>query len=318
LSAAQDGIPHHIINNMSNTSPSTEERIWAVLAHLSALAFGMGILLPILGWSEQRRKSRYAAFQCLQALGYQSLGYTFWLLSSLLVFVGILTVIVVMSFVAEGNGQPFDAFEGPFIALIYITIFGFAALYMLLPIFAAFACALGKEFHYPIMGHRLADYLGYSQTDPESEWLNEDHEERWVAAMGHFSIIVLFWGMLAPATAWILRGKRSDFLKFQSIQTVLLQAVATILFLGAIVIYLGGFFAFVAATALAGVSGDSLPFGMISFAIFILFSLIAFVIFLFIPLLHILGQWAGYRLLKGEAYRYPVIGKLVQRSIAKR
>ena len=33
--------------------PTNEDRIWAVISHLSAIAFGMGILLPIIGWSEQ-------------------------------------------------------------------------------------------------------------------------------------------------------------------------------------------------------------------------------------------------------------------------
>ena len=71
--------------------PSTEERVWAVLSHLSALAFGMGLLLPVIGWSEQRRKSNYVSFQCLQALGYQSLGYTVWVL-----FSGIAAIIFVI------------------------------------------------------------------------------------------------------------------------------------------------------------------------------------------------------------------------------
>src|SRR5688572_10223658 len=71
-----------------NNMPSTEDRIWTVLSHLSAVTFGMGILLPVIGWAEQRRKSNYASFQCLQALGYQSLGYTVWFL-----FSGILAII---------------------------------------------------------------------------------------------------------------------------------------------------------------------------------------------------------------------------------
>src|ERR1041385_8106821 len=74
-----------------NTSPTTEERIWAVFAHLSALALGMGLVLPVIGWSEQRRKSKYASFQCLQALGYQSLGYTVWILAYL-VLISVLVV----------------------------------------------------------------------------------------------------------------------------------------------------------------------------------------------------------------------------------
>ena len=65
--------------------PSNEERIWAVLGHLSALAIGMGLILPLVGWAEQRGKSKFATVQCLQALGYQTLGYTVWILSMLLI-----------------------------------------------------------------------------------------------------------------------------------------------------------------------------------------------------------------------------------------
>src|SRR6266508_6184710 len=114
-----------------NSTPTTEDRVWAVLSHLSALAFGMGILLPGIGWSEQRRKSKYASFQCLQALGYQSLGYTAWLLSYLVVFIGILIVIIVVSFRAEKNGQAFDPFAGSTTVFMFIVILGFLALYML-------------------------------------------------------------------------------------------------------------------------------------------------------------------------------------------
>jgi uncharacterized Tic20 family protein len=67
--------------------PITEERIIAVIAHLSALAMGMGLIVPAIFWSEYRQKSNYLRFQTLQALGYQSLGYTVWLLSILLLVV---------------------------------------------------------------------------------------------------------------------------------------------------------------------------------------------------------------------------------------
>ena len=70
-----------------NNTPSVEERVWAVIAHLSAIAMGVGILLPVVGWSESRRKSNYASFQSLQALGYQSLGYTIWILTTLVVVI---------------------------------------------------------------------------------------------------------------------------------------------------------------------------------------------------------------------------------------
>ncbi|MGE5377911.1 MAG: DUF4870 domain-containing protein, partial [Bacteroidota bacterium] len=97
---------------MMNSSPTTEERIWAVISHLSALAFGMGLALAILGWSEQRRKSKYASFQCLQALGYQSLGYTVWLLSYLVVAVLFLVLLMIESFLTEKYGTPISTMTG--------------------------------------------------------------------------------------------------------------------------------------------------------------------------------------------------------------
>lgn len=302
---------------MNNTQFTTEERIWSVLAHLSALAFGLGILLPIIGWSEQRSKSKYASFQCLQALGYQSLGFTFWLLSYLVVFVGIMIVLVVMSFQAESAGRPFDPTDGPILPLIYITAIVFMGMYVLLPIVASIACVMGRDFRYPILGNRLAKYLGY-HSGSDASALIEENEDRWVVAMGHFAVIILLWGMIAPVTAWIVQGKRNAFLKFQSIQTTVFQAGVTILYFAGIFVYMIGFAAFIAATAFVGAPGDGPPIGLISFGIFILLSLIALLIFMLVPLCHILGQWAGYRVLKGDHYRYPVVGRLVERRMASR
>ena len=302
---------------MMKDLPTIEERIWSVLAHLSALAFGMGILLPIIGWSEQRRKSKYASFQCLQALGYQSLGFTVWALSYLVVVIVILILLIVMSFQAERDGRPFDPSDGPLLPLIYITSFGFIAVYTLLPIVASVACALGRDFRYPILGGRLAKYLRHPSGNNGSDFLIEEHEDRWVVAMGHFAVIILLWGLIAPVTAWIVQGRHNAFLKFQSIQTCVYQAIVTILYFAAIFIYMIGFLAFIAATGLAGAPMDGAPLGLISLAIFIIFSLIAFVLFMIVPFCHIIGQWAAYKVLKGDNYRYPLVGKLVERWIAK-
>ena len=296
-----------------NTIPSTEDRIWAVLSHLSALAFGMGILLPIISWSEQRCKSKYASFQCLQALGYQSLGYTIWLLSYLVVMIVLLVIFAIAVGAAGDDSTLITAWTGIFVFIA----FGLFGIYILLPIIAAIACAFGKDFRYPMMGNRLAKYLGYPQTDDKSAWLVEEHEDRWVAAMGHFSIIILLWGLIAPLSTWILQGKRSLFLKFQSIQTLVYQVGVTILYFGAVFVYMFGFFAFIAATGLAGGAENGSPTGMLSLIIFIVFSLLAFAVILFVPLLHILGQWAGFRVLKGDDYRYPLIGRLVENWIAQ-
>ena len=301
-----------------STTPTTEDRVWTVLAHLSALSLGMGILLPVVGWSDQRRKSNYASFQCLQALGYQSLGFTVWVLSYLLLVI-LASIILLLVLMPEGSGQPSPDALAPGFILFLIIVLGPLAIYLTLPMIAAVACALGKDFRYPVMGNRLARYLGYEfvPTAEEQSWLSEDHEFRWVAAMGHFSILILLWGMLAPLTAWMVQGKSSRFLRFQSIQTLTYQAGATLLFL------LGGFVYAVgiALLPILFLSSSSLdlnsPMTMAGVVIFAALILIAMLIILIVPLLHILGQWAGYRVLKGEDYRYPVVGRWVDRWIAK-
>lgn len=303
---------------MNRPSPR-EDRLWAVLAHLSSLAFGMGILLPIVGWSDQRRKSNYASFQSLQALGYQSLGFTVWILSYLLVIVVVLIVFVVESFQAERAGRSYDLFAGPGTILLLLLLVGFFSLYFLLPIIAAIACALGKDFHYPILGALLARYLEYqpAPTSNEHVGLNEDHELRWIAAMGHFSILIILWGMLAPLTTWILYGKRSLFLKFQSIQALLLQAGATILYFGGIFLYLLGFLSLLAGSGTLTEQNFNSPSGILSIVVFGVTLLTSFVLILLVPCFHILGQWAGYRILKGDNYRYPLIGKAIENWMAR-
>ena len=57
--------------------------------------------------------------------------------------------------------------------------------------------------------------------------------------------------------------------------------------------------------------------GTIGIVVLVIILLISAVLILSVPLLHILGQWAGYRVLKGEDYQYPVIGRLVQRWSSK-
>jgi uncharacterized Tic20 family protein len=295
-----------------NTTPTPEDRVWAVISHLSSLALGMGIVLPIIGWSDQRRKSNYASFQSLQALGYQSLGFTIWVLSYLVII--IIGAIFLLITLGSGGGNSTNEVSPVGMMIFFIVVFGFFALYFVLPIIGAVACALGRDFNYPFMGDRLASYLAYNpaQSLDEKRWLNEDHEFRWVAATGHFSILIVIWGMLAPLTIWALFGKRDHFLKFQSIQTLVYQAAATILFFGGAILYSVGLLLLVVATGAIGNQDFSSSLGIAGSVILIVILLISVIVLLLVPFLHILGQWAGYRVLKGDDYRYPLVGKLIE------
>ena len=59
-------------------------------------------------------------------------------------------------------------------------------------------------------------------------------------------------------------------------------------------------------------------FGMVGLVVFFGSMLCVFVIVLLVPLLHIMGQYAGYRILKGDDYRYPIVGKRVERLVFKK
>ncbi len=301
-----------------NTTPPAEARIWAAISHLASLGFGMGILLPIVGWSAQRRKSNYASFQSLQALGYQSLGFTIWILSYLVVIV-LAAISLLMLPAGEGDTLDLSTIPPAWTITVTVVLGGLFAVYLLLPIVAALACAFGKDFRYPFMGNRLARYLAYdpARESDEQAWLEEDHELRWVAAAGHFSVLILIWGMLAPLTAWILHGRRSFFLRFQSVQTLVYQGVVTVLFLGAGTLYTGGLLGLIVSAAGLGQGhGGSSP-QVLGLVISGLVLLLSGLVILAVPLLHILGQWAGYRVLKGDDYRYPLVGRLVERWVAK-
>lgn len=297
-------------------APTTEDRIWAVISHLSSLGFGMGIALPIIGWSDQRRKSKYASFQSLQALGYQSLGYTVWILIVLLVL-----VISGIRWIARPG-----TIENPERELLdwllnhgYV-LFGLTLLYFVLPVAAAVACAFGKDFRYPVLGKRLAGYLLYDavKTTEDQAGLIEDRQDRWVAAMGHFSILIMLWGMLAPLATLILHGRRSDFLKFQSLQTLVYQAATTFLYFVVLLLYGFGLFSLILTTGMTTQmtsSPDVEMFGIFLFGVSLLFALL---IALIVPLLHIWGQWVGFRVLKGDDYRYPLAGRLVDKWLSKK
>jgi uncharacterized Tic20 family protein len=254
----------------------------------------------------------------LQALGYQSLGYTIWILTTLVVVI----IASIGSFVGIANITNAENLQTEIMALVFAhttLMLGLIGIYFALPVFAAIACAFGKDFRYPIMGNRLAKYLGYdfSASAKEDAWLIEEHEDRWVASMGHFAVIIMLWGMLIPITAWVTQGKRSLFLKFQAIQAFAFQAGTLLLYGLSMFLYFGGVIFFILTMGGMDAANLDSSVGMIGLVVFFGSLLCVFGIVLLIPLLHIMGQWAGYRILKGDDYRYPIVGRWINRLMLK-
>ncbi len=284
-------------------SPSTQDRILAIIAHLAALAFGSGVFVPAALWSESRQKSAYVRFQTLQALGYQSLGYTLWVLGALLLLIIFYIGLLVIALLVPNAAQN-ETILAVFSIAIVVMMFGLMGIYLFVPIIGAVLCGLGKDFRYPLLGDRLARSLGYQpEAGADSPELDSAFEERFAAAMGHFAVILPLWGLLAPAWLWISHKSHSSWLKFQSAQTTLYQGIVNVLYFGLTFasVFIGfgsmALFAMMADlgewTAMAGMMVMICLLGCTG---------------LIVPLFHILGQWAGLQTLRGRDFKYPLLG----------
>ncbi len=284
-------------------NPSTQDRIFAAIAHLAALAFGSGVVVPAALWSESRKKSAYARFQTLQAFGYQSLGYTLWLLGVLLLvvvfYVGMLVIALLIPDAAQN-----ETILAVFSIAIVLMMFGSMGLYLLIPLIGAVLCGMGKDFRYPLLGSRLARSLGYQpEAGADSPELDSAFEERFAAAMGHFAVILPIWGLLAPAWLWISHKSHSPWLKFQSAQTTIYQVVVTVLHFG--LVFVSTFFAFGSMVLFAALAESS---EMVVIVGLMAMTCLLGCTGLIVPLFHILGQWAGLQTLRGRDFKYPLVG----------
>lgn len=293
------------------TPPTSEEKFWAVISHLSALMSGTGMLMPAFAWAEYRKKSKYVAFQSLQALCYQSLGYTLWALVALLV----LTILTIATLPLLRQGESINLWIASHV-LVTLVLY---AVYLVIPIVGAVRCALGRDFRYPVLGDRLARYIGYDPAADDDSALDEPHQERVAASMGHFGIVYPLWGMLVPFIFLAAKGGRSRYLKFESLQIIVFQAISTVVTLGlgvlAFIILLASVLP-VMVSLQTGAPLDMPP--MESLFGFFIFLICLMVIVLVVPLYQILGQWAGLRILQGREYRYPLVGRWVEGWLAKR
>ena len=146
------------------STPSQNDKIMAVLAHVSAILPFMGVIAPIIIWTTQKDKSEYVAFQALQAVAYQLIMILAW-------FVGM--GCYMLSFFAMFLGIPFAGESGqvdPSIApifavgfmvpfLVFGAMFVGGALFVIYGLIAAIQVFQGKDFRYIIIGNWLESYL---------------------------------------------------------------------------------------------------------------------------------------------------------------
>jgi len=150
---------------MDQENKSTENRLLAALAHGSVVAQGLGILLGVMVYTTQREKSRYVAFQALQAAVFQLVHLTIaiglWVAWG--IFYGLSMIPLIQQAEANPNAAPPAIFWVSLISmvipLIYMTGIGMYGLW------AAVRTWQGKDFRYLVVG-RWLEKRGLWKADP--------------------------------------------------------------------------------------------------------------------------------------------------------
>jgi uncharacterized Tic20 family protein len=146
-----------------------DERLLAGIAHGSILVFGWGILAPVLVYFTQRDRSRYVAFQALQAIAYQILFMVaYWLLTILtFILMGFLQIFgIAAAAVLESDVLVSLANLSPLLAML--ALIGFMGFLWLLGLAGGVACLFGAGFKYPLLGGWLERYLQPRAAKPVS------------------------------------------------------------------------------------------------------------------------------------------------------
>ena len=160
-----------------------DEKIMAAIGHATIIWPVVGIVAPLVVWATQREKSRFIAFQALQAAVYHmtlilaGLGCgVCWVCSYLGMIVGVIAMPLSMAFTLPTEGAPSSDLPPEamipilfgFLAMIvvYVAIFGLLflglavwAAYIGYGLYGAVANLRGKDFRYAILGSRLERYL---------------------------------------------------------------------------------------------------------------------------------------------------------------
>jgi uncharacterized Tic20 family protein len=160
-----------------------DEKIMAAIGHATIIWPVMGILAPLIIWATQREKSRFIAFQALQAGVYHmtlilaglACGVC-WVCSYFGMIVGAIAMPLSMAFTLPAEGAPGGDLPPEaaipmlfgFLAMIvfYIAIFGLLflglavwAAYIGYGLYGAVANLRGRDFRYVVIGPRLERYL---------------------------------------------------------------------------------------------------------------------------------------------------------------
>jgi uncharacterized Tic20 family protein len=140
---------------MSQENKSVENRLLAALAHGSVVAQGIGILVGVIVYITQREKSRYVAYQGLQAAVYQLVNLI--IVIGMWVVWGIIYGLSMIPLIMQVETNPDAAPPAIFwiSMLLMVVPFVYMVLVGLYGLWGALQTWQGKDFKYLLFGNWL-------------------------------------------------------------------------------------------------------------------------------------------------------------------
>jgi len=147
-------------------SPSQDERIVAALANVTIVLPFWGAIGAIVIWATQKEKSRYVAFQSLQAVVYHLVLVLAGFLAGACYLCSLVAFPVVMALsvsTVDPSAELSPAFMLPMaipFAILGASVLGWFV-FVIYGLAAAAATLQGKDFRYLVIGQRLEAYLAH-------------------------------------------------------------------------------------------------------------------------------------------------------------
>jgi uncharacterized Tic20 family protein len=160
------------MTDLQPPTPTPDERVLAALSHISALVPLIGVIAPIVIWVTQREKSRYVAFQSLQALAYQLTMIVAWFLGMGCYMCSFFGIFAGMFLGASSETLQSSETMAIMLSLFPLVVFGvimvFGIAFIIYGVVGAVMAFQGKPFRYVIIGNRVERFMQSGQ-NPAAE-----------------------------------------------------------------------------------------------------------------------------------------------------
>lgn len=295
---------------------TSEERIWAAVAHAAGLIPLVAPLGPAIVWFMQRKRSAFSRFQALQAMAFQTVAFWVWMVVGPIIMGVVMIILLGVMTATYGSRSGGEDLVLLISLLVWGPMIAAFALYGLIVLIAAVASLTGRNFRYPLIGGWLARHVGYSSGDQAS--LSDEREDYAIASISHATCVLWLWGVATPVILWITQKDRSGFLRFQALQAAIYQALGALAYFALMAVYMISFFGMIAAGALGGTNGFSRQLSP-GAGLFLLPSFcVGAAVLIAGPLYQLFGFIASIRTLRGHDYRYPLLGRILARRLEQR